>query len=139
MDHLKNHVYSHVNRVRPGIPKHNMSTFVRSSTSRSSLRHRLFTMPDQENDIDDEEDDEEFEQFIKNSQEAINEVITMKNSEQSEDAEMPPDVDWSSRAALTCRVCHKECDGFHMAASHMKHIHPVSDVNATEQGNNFNF
>ena len=44
-----------------------MSTFVRSSTSRSSLKHRLFTVPD-ENEIDDEEDDEEFEQFIKDNQ-----------------------------------------------------------------------
>ena len=44
-----------------------MSTFVRSSTSRSSLKHRLFTVAD-ENEIDDEEDDEEFEQFIKDNQ-----------------------------------------------------------------------
>ena len=50
-----------------GIAKHNMSTFVRSSTSRSSLKHRLFTVAD-ENEIDDEEDDEEFEQFIKDNQ-----------------------------------------------------------------------
>ena len=34
MDHLKNHLYSHVNRIRPGMPKHNMKTFVRSTTSR---------------------------------------------------------------------------------------------------------
>ena len=46
-----------------GIAKHNMSTFVRSSTSRSSLKHRLFTIPD-ENELDEEEDNEEFEQFI---------------------------------------------------------------------------
>ena len=44
-----------------------MSTFVRSSTSRSSLKHRLFTVAD-ENEIDEEEDDEEFEQFIKDNQ-----------------------------------------------------------------------
>ena len=44
-----------------------MSTFVRSSTSRSSLKHRLFTVAD-ENEIDEEEDDEEFQQFIKDNQ-----------------------------------------------------------------------
>ena len=48
-------------------------------------------------------------------------------NDQSEDAEIPSDIDWSSRAILTCRVCEKKCDGFHMAASHMKHIHPVLD------------
>ena len=49
-----------------GIAKHNMSTFVRSSTSRSSLKHRLFTIPD-ENEEDEEEDNEEFEQFIRDN------------------------------------------------------------------------
>ena len=27
MDHLKNHVYSHVNRIRPGLSRNNISTF----------------------------------------------------------------------------------------------------------------
>ena len=34
---------------------------------------------------------------------------------------------------MTCRVCEKKCDGFHMAASHMKHIHPVEN-NEQETG-----
>ena len=122
MDHLKNHVHSHVNRLRPGLPKHNMSTFVRSSTSRSSLKHRLFAID--ETDLDDEEDDEEFEAFIKSNNEFINDHHNLIHLKSVQDDDLPPDSDWGSKMLLTCRLCHKQCDGFHMAASHMKHIHP---------------
>ena len=57
-----------VNKIRPGLPKHNMSTFVRSSTSRSSLKHRLFAPNPDENEMDDEEDDDEFEQYVKKNE-----------------------------------------------------------------------
>ena len=80
MDHLKNHVYAHVNKIRPGLPKHNMSTFVRSSTSRSSLRHRLFQSTD-ENELDDEEDDEEFDQYMKDHDIKENSLIQSKPEE----------------------------------------------------------
>lgn len=121
MDHLKNHVHSHVNRLRPGLPKHNMSTFVRSSTSRSSLKHRLFAID--ETELDDEEDDEEFEAFMKSNTEVMSDenLIHMKSVQ---DDDLPADSDWGSKMLLTCRLCHKQCDGFHMVASHMKHIHP---------------
>ena len=116
MDHLKNHLYSHVNRVRPGIAKHNLSTFVRSSTSRSSLKHRLFGQ-DLDADNSDEESDEEFENWTQNRD--FKDFIYLKCDE-----DIPSDADWSSKILLTCFICQKSCDGFHMAASHMKHIHP---------------
>jgi uncharacterized Zn-finger protein len=54
-----------------------------------------------------------------------------------EDAgEIPTDSDWSSRNLFTCRICEKKCDGFHMAVSHMKHIHFSAENTEEQQINN---
>ena len=126
MDHLKNHVYAHVNKLKPGLPKHNMSTFVRSSTSRSSLKHRLFQNNQDETEIDDEEDDEEFEQYIKDQDIKDTSMIESKPEEEIAASDGTP-ADWSTQFLLQCRICSKQCDGFHMAVSHFKHVHPLEE------------
>ena len=125
-----------VNKIRPGLPKHNMSTFVRSSTSRSSLKHRLFAPNPDENEMDDEEDDEEFENYVKKNEIKENSMITSKpetEQEKEESSVKSPTTssdnnsaaDWSTRLIFQCRLCQKQCDGFHMAVSHFKHVHPL--------------
>ena len=32
-----------------------------------------------------------------------------------------------------CRLCQKQCDGFHMAVSHLKHVHSLEDKEQAEQ------
>ena len=41
--------------------------------------------------------------------------------------------DWSSRLLFQCRLCQKQCDGFHMAVSHLKHVHSLEDKEQAEQ------
>lgn len=131
MDHLKNHVWSHVNKVKPdGVAKHSMTTFVRSTGSRASLKHRLFDRQKQEHDDDffdqeeededDDDDDKDFDSFLKSCHVNEKNAVILKSSWQ----DWPSDVDWSSQILVVCRICQKECDGFSMAAAHMKHIHP---------------
>ena len=113
-----------------------MSTFVRSSTSRSSLKHRLFAPNPDENEMDDEEDDEEFENYVKKNEIKENSMITSKpetEQEKEESSVKSPTTssdnnsaaDWSTRLIFQCRLCQKQCDGFHMAVSHFKHVHPL--------------
>ena len=118
-----------VNKIRPGLPKHNMSTFVRSSTSRSSLKHRLFAPNPDENEMDDEEDDDEFEQYVKKNEIKENSMITSKpvEEENEEKSSSSDAADWSTRLIFQCRLCQKQCDGFHMAVSHFKHVHPLAE------------
>ena len=127
-----------VNKIRPGLPKHNMSTFVRSSTSRSSLKHRLFAPNPDEIEMDDEEDDEEFENYVKKNEIKENSMITSKpetEQEEEENSVKSPTTtsdnsaaaDWSTRLIFQCRLCQKQCDGFHMAVSHFKHVHPLAE------------
>ena len=127
-----------VNKIRPGLPKHNMSTFVRSSTSRSSLKHRLFAPNPDENEMDDEEDDEEFENYVKKNEIKENSMITSKpETEQAKEessvkspttsSDNNSAADWSTRLIFQCRLCQKQCDGFHMAVSHFKHVHPLAE------------
>ncbi len=98
------------------------------------MKHRLFDggTAAQEDDFDEEEDDEEFEQYVKENNIDESKLIEAKDLT-AEGADLPPDADWSAKTNFTCRSCEKKCDSFHMAASHMKHIHPVENENEPEQ------
>ena len=84
MDHLKKHVWSHVNRVNPGVPPHFVSADPRKpKPQRSSTRSRKVAanhsvVQENEEPIDDE---------------ALNNLIRFK----MDPDDFPDGVDWSTQ------------------------------------------
>ena len=82
MDHLKKHVWSHVNRLFPGVPPHFL------------LNHdpkKLGKKPEPEPELQNLEE--------------LSQMIKFK----SEPDDFPPGVDWSTQTLFNCYICQGKC------------------------------
>ncbi len=107
MDHLKKHVWSHVNRVIPGIPSH----FIQTPGYGESYYKRSKRL---------KEEAEEMEAMIGDDGDAVRFKM--------DPDDFPDGVDWSTMVYLSCYLCQAECDGFREGVKHIRTAHPETLV-----------
>ena len=101
MDHLKKHVWSHVNKISPGIPPH----FIGPPGGGDLNRPRpKLERPENETPTDP----------------SLYGQLRFKMDPE----DFPDGVDWSTQTYFNCYLCGVEVDGFRDGVKHVRHAHP---------------